>query len=409
MAEDRAEHMTEGMAENRAAAVAEGKAQAGAEPKAKAGVEPKSKADTHRRGSAWIAKTVAQTALFLLCCLLAYGLVSSWIVPQDGTAYRSDAYKRLQKNSVDALFIGASTYWDAISPMVMWQKYGVTGYVFASSNCPPQIQYLMLEEALKTQQPKVVFLAPQFLSRRGQSEDLLRITQGMTNRSLSIEKVETALDIARDVDRRFGMYALAPLLAYHDKWKSIQEVTFVHESPEITMGQRCWYFYHIPLTGTTEGIISKGEKEFKKATKYNQTAIKYYKKSIELCRSRGIEVVFATMPLYHNYVNHEALRDFAKQEGVTYLNFNDPEHLRAMDIDHATEWRDKLHLNFWGAVRFSEYFGALIREQYGVPDRRERGDAVAEEQRSYYARYYEQYGALLPGVLTPPDKVLQTG
>ena len=200
-------------------------------------------AGTEHESRLGAGRRVAQAAGvlgFLLALLLAFHAVSAFLVPKDGNAYSGRDYRALVGDSVDALFIGASSFWSGVSPMMVWAKTGVTSYVVGSSRMPSQVQLYLLKESLKTQQPKVVFLGVQFLvGGHDVGEEDLRVYQALTPRPLTKEK----LDVARAVGREAKVpvdtgYLLAPLFAYHANWKDIQQTDFVWEEPGFTMGQR---------------------------------------------------------------------------------------------------------------------------------------------------------------------------
>ena len=369
--------------------------------------DEKSGSGTSAKDGPRILKQIIQIACFLVLCMIIWRFVSYMLVSKDGTAYATKTFDSIPENTVDVLFIGASTVWDGISPLTLWQENGITSYTFAASNCPPQTQYLALKEALSKQHPKVVFISPQFLSiKQNPSQIQLRTFQSMVNRKFTFNKLETAAHTARDVSVGTGIKALMPLLAYHDNWKSVQEVTFVHESDGGNMGQRCWYFYHSQFTDTLDEMIGRSGFRTGHPYKYNKITVKYYRKMINLCKANDIQVVLITMPLHRDFVNHTAIHDFSEEEGIKYINFNEPQYLKAIDIDNRIEWRDEYHLNFWGSVKFPKWLGALIDEEFDLPDRRTASDPSWEVWREHYSQFYNRFSGLMPGDLTPPSEVV---
>ena len=57
------------------------------------------------------------------------------------------------------LYVGSSPLLRGVSPMVMWQEHGFTGYVRASALQAPSVSYGLLAESLKYQNPKLVVLS----------------------------------------------------------------------------------------------------------------------------------------------------------------------------------------------------------------------------------------------------------
>ena len=80
----------------------------------------------------------------------------------DSTTIINGFYEE-EKNSIDVIFIGSSNCFCTVNPLILYEKYGITAYDFASSSQPMNISLLYLKEALKTQNPKVVALEANML------------------------------------------------------------------------------------------------------------------------------------------------------------------------------------------------------------------------------------------------------
>ena len=59
------------------------------------------------------------------------------------------------------------------------------------------------------------------------------------------------------------------------------------------------------------------------------------------------------------------------EEGVTYIDFN--KMYDELSLDFTTDMAEKVHLNFSGTKKLTEYLGNYIVNNYDIPDR--RGDA----------------------------------
>ena len=65
-------------------------------------------------------------------------------------------FYNLEDHTVDALFIGSSHVYYSVNTCMLYDDYGIAGYLLASPGQPVWISYYFLEEALKTQSPKLV-------------------------------------------------------------------------------------------------------------------------------------------------------------------------------------------------------------------------------------------------------------
>ena len=64
----------------------------------------------------------------------------------------------MEANSVDVLFLGTSHVGKGISPMKIYENTGIKSYNLFTSMQGVESSFFLLENALKRQQPKVVFL-----------------------------------------------------------------------------------------------------------------------------------------------------------------------------------------------------------------------------------------------------------
>ena len=67
---------------------------------------------------------------------------------------------------------------------------------------------------------------------------------------------------------------------------------------------------------------------------------------------------------YFNYVE-----DICMEEGVTYIDFN--KMYDELSLDFSTDMAEKVHLNFSGTKKLTEYLGNYIVNNYDIPDHRE--------------------------------------
>ena len=72
-----------------------------------------------------------------------------------GCIQLADFY-RLEEDTVDVLFVGSSHVYYSINTCNLYDDYGIASYLLASPAQPVWISYYFLQEALKTQSPRLV-------------------------------------------------------------------------------------------------------------------------------------------------------------------------------------------------------------------------------------------------------------
>ena len=111
---------------------------------------------------------------------------------------------------------------------------------------------------------------------------------------------------------------------------------------------------------------------------------------MKLCEENGIELVLVKAPsLYPHWYEEwdRQIVDFAAEHELSYINFLDA--TEEIGLDYTTDTCDAgLHLNLYGATKLSTYFGKILAEEFGVPDRRGEADLVTAWEKKKQA--YEE-------------------
>ena len=117
-----------------------------------------------------------------------------------------------------------------------------------------------------------------------------------------------------------------------------------------------------------------------------RTAMEYLDKMQALCEQYGAELVLIKAPTnsvkYYWYDEWDAqIVDYAAANNLSYYNFIGKDEELGLDWSRDT-YDAGLHLNVYGAEKWTVAVGELLKAEHGVPDR--RGDAELDalwEQR----------------------------
>jgi len=114
----------------------------------------------------------------------------------------------------------------------------------------------------------------------------------------------------------------------------------------------------------------------------------------ELCEEKGVEFVLMKAPSIspHWYDEWDVqMEEYAKENGLKYINFIPLQEEIGLDMTKDT-YDAGLHLNVWGAEKFSIYFGKWLKENTELPDRRrdEKYSSVWEEKTKRYEKEKKQ-------------------
>ncbi len=294
-------------------------------------------------------KNITKCVCFVLTlvCIL-YG-ASVLVTPKDnsesaGIHYvTAMGYLAEPENSMDVLFLGDSLVYSGISPVYIWNEYGITSYdcsipsekfTFANNFC---------KTFLENQSPKVVFIESSVLYRELQQED-------------------TAT---------FDVQQFLSVFTYHNRWKSLTkrdlnpEIEYTHIEPF-----RGYRLSTVAKAGKTNGYFTETD-EIRYVSNKNY---KYLEKLKAMCDEKGAKLIIFSMPCQKNwnYKIHNGTVLAALKLGVDYLDMN---LLTVQEDGFAMNWeldsRDKgEHLNNRGAEKVSEYLGKYITAMGLTTDKR---------------------------------------
>lgn len=303
---------------------------------------------------------VAFAVIAVVVCLLA---VSSYVVyPKNNQAEFGMIYPEAngvageRRNSIDALFIGDSIVYSAMSPLQMWGEQGITGYVCATPGQRLTYGNMYLRRALENQTPKVVmFDANSIYAPFGLSGILLRTLQDVF-----------------------------PVIEYHNRWKNL--------GPQDVLGP-------VKATWSDDMKGFQGDMSVSAVETYSQLHFRdtiplpnqlYLKSMIDYCKERGITCVLVSLPTTVNWSEslHNGIAAFAEKEGIDFIDMNaNPEQV---GIDWEVDTRDAGdHLNLSGAKKATSYIARILRETYGLPDH--RGDQAYSSWNDSYERYLARF------------------
>ena len=217
----------------------------------------------------------------------------------------------------DVIFIGDCEVYENFSPITLWEEYGITSYIRGSAQQLIWQSYYLLEETLKYEKPKVVvFNVLAMKYDTPQKEAYNRMT---------LDGMRWSMSKARDI--RASM---------------TEEEQFIE--------------YVFPKQKTL-GNYQLGS-----------TAYEYLDKITNLCRENGIQLILIKAPsVYPSWYDQwdQQMEEYAKKNQIRYINFLNLQEEIGLDFETDT-YDGGLHLNLSGAQKLSQYFGQILRQEYGL-------------------------------------------
>ncbi len=280
---------------------------------------------------------------------------------EDGINQLQALYKQ-PENSIDVFFVGSSKVYCDIATGVLWDNYGIAAFDLGGAEAPSWVSYYQLKEALKTQKPKVVCYE---VSVAAMYDMLYQANNWATDNSYGIKWNSNRIDQLR-VNSEGDDFTLRlnPFNIMHGRYKDLTENDFTNVRDSVNYKgfdprERIWEM-NTPDNGEITEEMPCTEKEEE-----------YIHKLIELARSNDFQIVLFASP-YDVPEEHQKILNYiggiASSENVDYYDFN--RYYDEIGMDFSRDMADTGHLNYNGNYKFTNYFGALLHDKYGVPDRR---------------------------------------
>lgn len=285
----------------------------------------------------------------------------------------------------DVVFVGDCEVYENISPVKLWQDYGISSYVRGS---PQQLiwhSYYLMEETLRYETPKAfVFNVLSMKYGEPQNEAYNRLAlDGMKWSGSKAGSINASMTEEED----FLSYVF-PLLRFHSRWSELKAEDFEYafkKAPQLSING---YLMRIDVDGIDE--LRKGQ-ELSDYT-IDDVCWEYLDKMRILCEENGVELILmkapTNIPQCYWYDQWDVqVKAYAEKHGLRYYNFL--EVTDEIGLDYNTDTYDQgFHLNLSGAEKLSTYFGKILVEELELTSH--HGDAEYEAVWTKLTEQYEQ-------------------
>ena len=295
-------------------------------------------------------------------------------------------FYKMDRDSVDVLFLGSSHAAAAFNPQVIYDKYGITSYNLGSEQQNLVVSYYWLKEALNYQKPSAVVIDP-FMLYAFEPSEPLNTSEAFTRMAMdamkwSDVKWEAIKDICRlDESQTVNSYIFRNV-RFHNRWMELSENDFEFVSLENHYELKG--FSALSQRGTASAdhepiLITNLEAYAEPET----LMVQYLDKIVTLCNDNEIDLIIAKAPSDSWDENrHNAIQQYANNNGIEFCDFNEYIAYDGSEFDWAKDMNDDWHTNIWGAKKVSKYIAGLLKEDYAVEG--EHYDSQYADTEEYY-------------------------
>ncbi|MFZ7134230.1 MAG: SGNH/GDSL hydrolase family protein [Eubacteriales bacterium] len=285
----------------------------------------------------------------------------------------------------DVIFIGDCEVYENISPITLWEKYGITSYIRGSAQQLIWHSYYLLEETLQVEKPSVVvFNVLSMKYDQPQKEAYNRMTlDGMKLSTSKLKSIQASM-----LKEEHLIEYLFPILRYHTRWNELTPEDFQYLFKKEKMFHN-GYYMRADVKPVKSIPIGKKLPDYQ----FGENAYDYLDRITQLCKENNIKLMLIKTPSLYPYWYDEwevQIEEYAAKNDLMYINFL--ELIDEVGIDFNRDTYDAgLHLNVSGAEKMSDYLGGILSEVYALQDRRndEEFNVIWKKKVDFYNQMKE--------------------
>ncbi len=278
-------------------------------------------------------------------------------------SFTNEYYKSPKNHEV--IFLGDCEVYANFNPMVLFEEYGISSYVRGNSQQMIWQSYYLLEETLKYEIPKVVVFNVNSLrydkssDKRNEAYNRLMIDRMRWSKSKINLIRESMLD-----EETFISYVL-PILRYHSRYNELnkEDIKYLFKRKNVT-------YNGFLINKNIKGVENLPTKRILSNYDFDKENIEWLDKIVELCKKHNIKLILVKAPSLYPYwytEYEEQIVSYVKKNDLTYFNLLDD--VEEMGIDYSKDTYDGgLHLNLYGSIKNSKYFGKLLKQTIDLKD-----------------------------------------
>ena len=319
-------------------------------------------------------KTVLSVIAVLMVFLAVFCLATQLLTPKYMTdlvegSMISQYYR--ESGGHDVIFIGDCEVYANYSPMELYRTHGITSYIRGTSQQLIWQSYYVLKETLRYETPRAVVLNVNAM-RYGEpvKEAFNRLT--IDQMRWSAEKIGM-IRASMTEEETFASYVF-PILRYHSRFDELTKEDFEYL---FKVKDNTYNGYLVNKNINPAGTLPA--KRPLADYRFADVCYEYLDRITELCKEKGVELILVKAPSLYPYWYEqydEQMAEYARENGLAYYNFT--ACIENIGLDFQVDTYDAgLHLNHTGAEKLSRYFGQILAENHGIPDRRNDPDVAA--------------------------------
>ena len=304
--------------------------------------------------------------LFLLVIINNILMTKNFFNSEYPTTATYKNFYKLDRDTVDVLFLGSSHCVTSFDPQVLYDEYGITSYNLGSGAQSIMVSYYWLEEALRYQSPKAVVLDTYMLFWY-EGQKYFNSTESSIRMAIDpMRWSKVKWNAVRDICEHDSEHSISSYFfineRYHNRWENLTQADF--QFAKMYRHQDLKGYSAIPVRAGKEEYIPLESGRTDEKCNIHYYTVDYLEKIVNLCEEKGIELILVKTPaIMQNEAKYNTTLEFAKENGLAFWDLNLQEHYNACGFEFVQDMSGGGHANVWGAQKITKYIGKLLKEQ----------------------------------------------
>ena len=271
-------------------------------------------------------------------------------------------FYKMDKNTVDVLFLGSSHCYCAFSPQEFYDSCGIRSYNLGSSQQSIWISYFWLKEALRYQKPSAVVLETFFITTNdGTGGNEPSVRKALDYMRPSPVKAEAALAVSRLKEEIRPESFLLTNLRFHARYSDLTFQDFGRESFSRTEAAKG--YCALGNGSNTEEFTPLSDHAYEgESLSLPPETVSYLEKIRDLCRENGIVLLFVKTPSTHwSAAEHAWVETFARENDIPFIDYNTESNYALLGYAFTQDSYDYGHPNIYGAKKIASALGKVLK------------------------------------------------
>ena len=330
---------------------------------------------------------VIRIPAFFLGLIVVLSVVLGPFTVTDTRGYQTfQGFYENEDTPLDAVYIGSSATYAFWQAPFGWEKFGFTVYPLAFPSLSCRSLKYVIEEGRKTQPDALYILNLNTFKHTENTVAQIHYVVDYMPASANKFAMIRELSGAVGMDGLDGLEFYLPFIRFHSGWNELTAER-VSMAPEHVLGGVHYASFLNKITDVSAGCVSG---EDRGALTQEQERI--LEDLLQYCRDEQVNCLFVLVPqpgdTSQELSQSKALVDAVAQAGYPVLDLSTS--LDQLGLDTRYDFYNGDHVNIHGCVKYMDFLGRYLKENYGFTDK--RGDPAYGAWDQALDRYVQIIG-----------------